>query len=213
MKKLLIVIAEKFTWLLILLFGKMGRISARNRHYWDQLESSGQPFIVLLWHGKMLLPMYVHRNENLSVLISEHQDGELIAQNVKRLGYRTTRGSSTRGGSRAFRDMLRELHNGIKCVILPDGPKGPRHVVKMGAILLAQISGAALIPVTFSAQKPIELKTWDRFTFWWPFSSLCIAYGKPFKIPRRLDGQESEQYRKQVQDEMNKLQEEADAIF
>jgi lysophospholipid acyltransferase (LPLAT)-like uncharacterized protein len=213
MKRLLSLFAEKFAWLLILLFGKMGLISAKNRQYWDQLEFSGQPFIVLLWHGKMLLPMYVHRNENLSVLISEHQDGELIAQNVKRLGYRTTRGSSTRGGTKAFRSMLRELHNGINCVILPDGPRGPRYEVKMGAILLAQISGADLMPVTFSAQKPIVLKTWDRFTFWWPFSRLCIVYGKPIKIPRRLDDHESEQYRKQVEDSMNRLQEEADAIF
>jgi lysophospholipid acyltransferase (LPLAT)-like uncharacterized protein len=212
-KKILFLLASKLAWLLILLFGKTGRITARNRKVWDRLVKSGQPMIALLWHGKMLLPMYWHRHENLSVMISEHQDGELIAQNVKRLGYRTVRGSSTRGGSKAFRQMLKQLKNGDICVILPDGPRGPRQYVKLGAILLAQITDAYILPITFSAGRPVTLKTWDRFTFWWPFSKLCIVYGEPLQIPRRLNEQELEEYRLMVEKQMFMLQEKADAIF
>ncbi|MBN1999352.1 lysophospholipid acyltransferase family protein [candidate division KSB1 bacterium] len=172
-----------------------------------------KPFIVVLWHGKMLLPMYIHRSQNISVMVSEHRDGEMIARSVHRIGYTTVRGSSTRGGSKAVRQMVRQLKNGDTCVILPDGPKGPRHKVKMGVVMIAQLAGADIIPLTFSAAKPISLKSWDRFTFWWPFSKLCMVYGKPIRIPRRMEEGQMEEYRRLIENSLNNLQKEADGLF
>ena len=185
-KELLILIACKLTWLLILFFGKFGRVSVRNKQHWDSLYYQGERFIILSWHGKMLLPIFAHRNLGICAMVSEHDDGEMIAQTIQRLGYTTVRGSSTRGGSKAFRQMLSRLKKGVIGAILPDGPNGPRYEVKLGALLLAQRSDAWLLPVTFSSNKPITLRSWDRFTFWWPFAKLRMAYGEPIRIPRNL---------------------------
>ena len=212
-KEISFVLAEKLSWLLILLFGHLGRIKLINRKYWMQAEASAKPILIVVWHGKMLLPIFVHRNRRIAVMISEHRDGEIIAKTIHRLGYTSIRGSSTRGGSKAFRQMLRQLRSGRICGILPDGPKGPRHEAKMGTVPLAQASGALLLPMTFAAHKPIVFKSWDLFTLWRPFSKLVLVYGRPFSLPRTRNPEEMEEQRLQVQDTLNVLQKEADAFF
>lgn len=212
-KQLLVYIATKISWLLVLAFGQMARIRVKHINYWHKVRKEACGFIYLVWHGKMLLPIYVHRRQNILAMVSEHGDGEVIAQAIVRLGYRTVRGSSTRGGGKAFRSMLRQLRNGAQCTILPDGPQGPRHELKMGAILLAQLSGAYLLPVTFAVQKPITLNSWDRFTLWWPLSKGTILYGKPIKIPRALSRDELEEQRQYVERCLTALEREADEVF
>ncbi|MBN1480242.1 DUF374 domain-containing protein [candidate division KSB1 bacterium] len=212
-KQLLFYIATKISWLLVLALGKMARIRVKHVNNWYKVKNSADGLIFLLWHGKLLLLSYVHRNQNLSVMVSEHGDGEIIAQAIMRMGYRTVRGSSTRGGRKAFREMLRQLKKGEQCVVTPDGPNGPRHEVKMGALLLAQLSGAYLLPTTCAVQKPIYMNSWDRFTLWWPFSRACVLYGEPIKIPRKLSNEELEQQRRFIQDRMMALEKEADEVF
>ncbi|MBN1464871.1 lysophospholipid acyltransferase family protein [candidate division KSB1 bacterium] len=212
-KRLLHYLAIKFAWLFILALGKTARMRVQHAHHWRRAMREKNGLIYLVWHGKMLLPIYVHRRQSISAMVSEHGDGEIIAQTILRLGYRTVRGSSTRGGQRAFRDMLRQLKNGERCTVLPDGPNGPRQQLKMGAILLAQRSGANILPLTFAAQKPIVISSWDRFTLWWPFSKCCVLYGEPIKIPRRLSLDELEAQRSFVEQRMLALEQEADAIF
>ena len=206
-------LVTKLAWLFILLWGKMGRIDLRNRRYLTWLKRNNKRYIYVAWHGRMLLPIYVHRNKKIVAMVSEHSDGEMIAKTIERIGYETVRGSSTRGGSKAFRQLLRALKTNGVGTILPDGPNGPRYKFKMGAVLLAQLSGAYLLPVTYSAQKPITLKSWDRFTLWWPLSKLYVIYGEPMKIPRKSSSEELERYRQAIEDRMNLLQKEADAIF
>lgn len=205
--------ASKFSWLLLLFLGKTGRISVRNGHYMAGLQAKGERIIFILWHGRMMLPIFAQRSLGICAMVSEHQDGEMITQTIHRLGYTTVRGSSTRGGSKAFRQMLMKLKSGVNCAILPDGPRGPRQVLKPGAVLIAQRSGAWLLPMTFSCAKPIVLNSWDRFTLWRPFAKLCLFYGEAIKIPRGLTEDELEVMRKSVEDRMNALQTEADAIF
>lgn len=212
-KAILQYLAIKLAWLLVLGFGKAGRVRVKNMHYRWQAIRRNAGLIYLVWHGKMLMPVYVHRNLGISAMVSEHGDGEIIAQAILRLGYRTVRGSSTRGGQKAFREMLKQLKNGEHCTILPDGPTGPRREFKMGAILLAQRSGATLLPVTFAAQKPIVFNSWDRFTLWWPFTKICVLYGKPLTIPRNLSPDQLEEQRLRVEQHLLRLEEEADAIF
>lgn len=212
-KKIELFVAIKFAWLFILLLCKVARIRYRNLHYYRMAESSGRPYIICTWHGRMLIPVYMLRNKGVVAMVSEHEDGEMIAQTILRLGYRTVRGSSTRGGSKAFRQMLRLLRQGHNCAILPDGPNGPRQQFKMGAILLAQRAGANLLPLTFSAQKPITLRSWDRFTIWKPFSRCIAAFGRPISIPKDLPPDELEAMRTRVENEMNNLVAETDALF
>ncbi len=206
-------IAVKLAWLLILVLGQTGIKKVLNRHYLNISKKSGLPIMFVVWHGTMLLPLYAHRNERVVAMVSQHDDGEIIAQTIIRLGYQTVRGSSTRGGTNAYRLMLQKLKQGHNCTILPDGPTGPRHVFKKGAMLLAQRSGAIIQPLTFSARKPISLKTWDKFTLWYPFTRICLAYGKPLRLPGKMDPQTLESYRMEIENRMNALQEEADDFF
>ena len=212
-KKLLTYIAVKFAWLLIMFLGKSAFISIRNRKYVRASYRTGRPIMFVVWHGHMLLPIYVHRHEKVIAMVSEHNDGEMIARTVERLGFRTVRGSSTRGGSKAYRAMLRALKDGSHCTILPDGPTGPRHEFKMGAVQLAQRAGAVIQPLTFGAKKSIMFKTWDGFTLWRPFSRIALVYGKPITLPRKTTPEELESWRLFVQNRLIELQDEADALF
>jgi len=207
---ILFTLGTRLLWLVILFFGRIGRISVHGRGYYWGAVRSGRPVIIVLWHGRMVLPIYFHRGQGIAAMVSEHRDGEIIAQSVHRLGYTTVRGSSTRGGSRAFRQMLRALRSGTVCTVLPDGPKGPRHVFKLGTVVLAQRSGAFLLPMTFSASRAIVLRTWDRMTFWRPFSRLVVCYGEPIDVPRGVSSGELESCRQEIERRLLALQGKAD---
>lgn len=212
-KALLQFLADKFAWLLILLWEKMARVEVVNRHYLHQAYSTGQGVILAAWHGRMLVPILAHRRQNVAAMVSRHNDGEMIARTIIRLGYETVRGSSSHGGREAFRDMLKLLKAGRTCAILPDGPRGPRCEMKIGTILLAQRGNAVLLPLVFSAQKPIVFKSWDQFTLWKPFSRIRLVYGEPRRVPRKISAKELETVRESFEKQMNELQDSADAIF
>jgi lysophospholipid acyltransferase (LPLAT)-like uncharacterized protein len=212
-KKVVFFLVTKFAWLLILLFGRLGRIRIIDKCHFDDAIADGKKALFTLWHGRMLLPIYVHRNMGINAMVSEHDDGEMIAQTVQKLGYHTVRGSSTRGGSRAFRQMLKAFQAKRWATILPDGPNGPACEFKAGAVMLAQLSGALIVPVCFSAEKKIVMKSWDKFVLWKPFSRLLLFYGQPIKIPRTMSASELESMRLHIQNRMNALQKRADEFF
>jgi len=100
------------------------------------------------------------------VLISQHQDGEIIARIISRFGHRAVRGSSTRGGALALRELIRLGRSGADLVVTPDGPKGPRQVAKLGVIQLAKATGLPIVPLAFSCSKKNSLRagidSWSR---------------------------------------------------
>ncbi|HPG38666.1 MAG TPA: lysophospholipid acyltransferase family protein [bacterium] len=212
-KQFLNLLAMKLAWLFIMALGKSAIKSAHNRKYLHQAYATGKPIMFVIWHGKMLLPMYAHRNEGVAAMVSEHNDGEIIARAMERFGYRTVRGSSTRGGTKAYRNMLKVLKSGNHCTMTPDGPTGPRYVFKIGALQLAQRAGAVLLPLTFSAKNPVVLKSWDAFTLWKPFGKVCLAYGPPLFLPDTADADTLELCRLDIQQRMMDLQKEADDLF
>ncbi len=117
-------------------------------------------------------------------LISPSRDGELGARVVQRLGGHPVRGSSTRTGALAMKELFQALmKEGVSPVINPDGPKGPRFRCKPGAILLAQMSGRELLPMAFHASRA-TLFHWDKFVLPWPFARVAIAVGEPWLVPR-----------------------------
>lgn len=211
--RLKFVLATKLGWLFILAMGKLVRVRAVGLHRWRQALASGKGVLVMIWHGRVLLPIYLHRKQGIIPMISLHEDGEMIARTVQRLGYGTIRGSSTRGGREAFHEMLAALKKGAVCAIMPDGPRGPRHYLKPGAIHLAHRSGALLVPVTFSCDRPILAKSWDRFMLWRPFARAVIFYGHPISVPPSLTDTELEQLRQRVEEQMIALERQADGYF
>jgi lysophospholipid acyltransferase (LPLAT)-like uncharacterized protein len=213
-KRLVFWLATRLGWLLILALGHLTRIRFAGREHFEWLRENNKPFIFCIWHGKILIPIFVHRNQNVHAMVSRHVDGEMIAQTLHRLGIRTIRGSSTRGAPRATVEMIRALKRGTVCAIMPDGPKGPRHVFKPGAITMAQKSGAYLLPFTFACSNPFRFaKSWDRFTLPLPFSQSVAIYGEPIAVPADLPEEAFENFRLMVEGKMLELEKDAEMYF
>lgn len=140
------------------------------------------PGIWMFLHGNILMAAHVHRDHGHPILISTHRDGEIIAQVAERMGFRTIRGSSTRGGTRAVLEMLRE-HRDRPLAVTPDGPRGPRASVKPGLVQLAARGGWPLIPLGFAAARARRLDSWDRFTIPRPFTRIVCVPGDPIAVP------------------------------
>ena len=148
----------------------------------DDLRGAKRNFIFSLWHGQLLPLLWHHRDEGVVLLISEHRDGELVARAAQSLGYALVRGSTTRGADRALISVIRELQAGREVAITPDGPKGPAGKYAPGALIAAQRSDAAILPVVAVADRAWRLKSWDGFMIPKPFARITVAYGKPTRV-------------------------------
>lgn len=163
------------------------RVERIGLEHYDALRSAGRNVIFVLWHGRLLPLSWFHRDWKLVTLISASADGEYIARIVRRWGYDVVRGSSSRRGSEALRDLVRSVRSGRSLAITPDGPRGPRERMKPGPLLIARLTGAPLLPVSASADRAWWFEGWDRFLVPRPFSRVAIAYGEPVWIPRDAD--------------------------
>lgn len=169
------------------------------------------PSIVAFWHGRMFLLPFALKEyaEKVAILISRHRDGELIAQIVEKMGFKTVRGSAGKGkgGERAFKEMVKLIEEGYTVAITPDGPKGPREVAKPGVAKLAIKTGVPVYPLTFSANRKFNLNSWDRFLIPYPFSKCRVILGEPVN-PENFKSEE--ELRKEIELKLKELTEEAD---
>jgi lysophospholipid acyltransferase (LPLAT)-like uncharacterized protein len=147
-----------------------------------RLRAAKRPIIFALWHGQMLPLLYKHRGEGVTVLISEHGDGEIIARIAMHYGFRTVRGSTSRGAARALLELVREVKNGNELAITPDGPRGPAKSFAPGTLVVAQRSGAPIVPAVAHASSAWRLGSWDRFMIPKPFARITVAYGPALEI-------------------------------
>jgi len=138
---------------IIRLLGWTMRIRTEGAEQVDALYQQGHHLIIAFWHGRQLMMPLTYRGTGAHILISQHRDGELIHRIVSRFGFRSVRGSTTRGGASALRNLIRLGRNGADLVVTPDGPKGPRHVAQMGVVQLAQVTGLPIVPLAFSCSK------------------------------------------------------------
>jgi hypothetical protein len=176
------------------------------------LLDGDRPYIVAFWHGRMVLmrAAWPGRPQDLHMLISEHADGQLIAKGMQSLGFSTITGSTRRRGVRALREMTRRLRGGAVVGITPDGPKGPRMRVKIGAIAAAQANGVPILPVSGAATNGFTLNTWDRFCLVLPFGRGLLLWGRPLDAPAEAAGAARERLRLALETELNRLTGEAD---
>lgn len=148
----------------------------------DELRARRQPVIFACWHGELLPLLWFHRGQGISVLVSEHRDGEIIARIAQRIGFGTVRGSTSRGGGRALLAMVRVLGDGGDIAVTPDGPRGPAHSYAPGALIAAQRAGAPILPATVHVDRAWRLRSWDRFMIPKPFARITVAYGPPTRV-------------------------------
>lgn len=171
----------------IRLLGATWRVRVLGDDQWCALREGGTPILLSLWHGDLLPLAWAHRNQDMVVMVSEHRDGEVIAQVLERLGFGTTRGSSTRGGARALLGMIRSLQDGHVGAVTPDGPRGPRHSIQQGVIAAARRAGARVVAIGVAMSHGWRLKTWDGFAIPGPFARVCVAYSDPVTVSETGD--------------------------
>ena len=164
-----------------------------------QLWQQGQPVIVSSWHDQLLMIPRGYAGPGGQILISRSRDGELIARTVSWLGHHAVRGSSSRGGTAAFKQLLRLAKQPYDIGITPDGPRGPRHQIKDGVVQLARLSGRAVVPVAVVSSRGHRFASWDRFLLPFPFSRMVYSYGEPLYCAREDDPQ---QFKQQLQQAM-----------
>ncbi len=163
------------------------RLDVEGEEKLNRLRSRGQKVIYTFWHGQMLILTFTHRYQDIHILISDHRDGEIIAQVTRRLGFSSVRGSTSSGGVKAVLNILTKLNNRYDMAITPDGPLGPRWKVQQGALYIAQKTGLPIIPVATGTDRYWEFETWDRFRIPKPFSRALLLYGDPVIVSADLD--------------------------
>lgn len=144
------------------------------------LIEKNRSFILVTWHGKVLSVFKYFSKKNYTGLASKSKDGGLIVDVGEKMGYKFVRGSSGKGGSAAYQDMADLLKkSSTQLIITPDGPTGPEHVPKPGAVRLARESGVPVIPVIGHASRSWTLKNWHTFYISKPFSKIKLVVGQP----------------------------------
>jgi lysophospholipid acyltransferase (LPLAT)-like uncharacterized protein len=185
------------------------RFGSEHRDRFDRLAARG-PTLYALWHGRLLPLTYYHRHRGIAALISQSADGEYIARMVEGWGFDTVRGSSSRGGGEALREVVRRVRAGQSMAITPDGPRGPRQKVQPGVIIAAQLTGAPILPVVAGCSRAWWPGGWDRFCVPKPFSRVQVLYGEPHFVPRTADEDEIREHAAQLERDMNGLIEQVD---
>jgi len=145
------------------------------KHIW----ASGQHVVLATWHDQLLMMPLCYAGPGAKTLISHSKDGELIARVVEHFGVGAVRGSSSRGGKAAFRELLRLSKEPLDLGITPDGPTGPRHQLKEGVVQLAKISGRPIVPLAFACSRGHRFQSWDRFLLPYPWGKAVCRYGEP----------------------------------
>jgi lysophospholipid acyltransferase (LPLAT)-like uncharacterized protein len=166
-------------------------------------------YIAALWHNRLLLISHVLKKffpqRPGAGLISASRDGDLIADVTKRFGFDVVRGSSSRMGASALRELGEVLASGRDVLITPDGPRGPVYQLGPGIVFLAQRTGAPVIPVNMEYSSCWRVKSWDRFIIPKPFSKIRVVIGEPQQIRSTSSDEDFEQERLRLQNVMMSL--------
>ena len=192
------------TGLLSALFAttKVRRIGEDN---YRRFREEGTPVIFVFWHGQLLPRIHYHRREDIVVLVSEHADGEYITRVLLRNGFRAVRGSSTRGGTKGLRALIRSARRGHDLALTPDGPKGPVRVFKPGALAAAQVTGLPIIPMAVGVTSGWRFRSWDGFLVPRPLSTIHIEYGPPVYVAREAERETLDLLGRQLGDTLNTM--------
>lgn len=167
-------------WLYLHFVGFTSRVRIRLHPAAEPFISQKKSCVFAFWHRHQLMMCYEHRHRGVRVLVSRSKDGELIAQALHRFGYKTIRGSSTRGGATALAELMDAVSSGAQAAVTPDGPKGPFRSVQPGVAVLAEKTGAPIIPCGWAGSRVKEIsKAWDRFLIPLPFGRYEIIFGDP----------------------------------
>ena len=215
----LIGVAARLARWVMLLLGRTWKIEvvAGGEHL-EALLAEPRPVLLSFWHNRAFAFSYfayqrLHRRGlDITLLASQSRDGELVTRVCKRWGLNTVRGSASRGGTAALRGLHRAItRRGSSPIMIPDGPRGPLYRFKVGVAVLAQTSGAPILPLGIAAGRFFTLGSWDRMIVPWPFSKLAITVGEPQNVSRGLCAEELESERQRLEQLIDDLTLQAEA--
>ncbi|MEM5517408.1 lysophospholipid acyltransferase family protein [Henriciella sp. AS95] len=187
-------------WAYMVLCARTIRWTVEGSEGFKQAWQADNGLVVAAWHSRVLLLPTIWskiarklppKQYRTAMLISLSRDGEAVAKAIDHLGLESVRGSSThkrkkkdKGGLAALAEASRRLRSGSVMCITPDGPRGPAETVQPGPIVLAQRTGAAIIPYALDCRPVNRLNTWDRFMIPIPFSKGAMVIGEPIFIDK-----------------------------
>ncbi len=189
------------------------RITVEGEEPYRLLRDQRKPVILMVWHGRLFITPFFFRNRGIMPMISPSGDGELLVRLAAGWGYTFLRGSGSHSMLKAWATLKDELAQGGEVVIVPDGPKGPGRKIKPGALKLSQVTGAPIVPFSFSAARRKIFGSWDGFLLPWPFQRLVAIYGEPFPVDPGLKDEAFEQERLRIENLLRELDERADRYF
>ena len=209
-----------------LLGGYMGFVGATTRferlglEHIEPIRAGGEGLIGAIWHSRIMLSpaIWPKGAQPAKVLISRSGEGDAIARAAAVNGVGAVRGSSlnmkkrekSKGAMSGFREMVRFIRSGGCMAIMPDGPRGPRMRIGLGPLMIAQMSGAPIIPATWSVRWGKAFNSWDRFLLPFPFGKGVIAYGEPLIVPKEADADRLEALRAELEARLIALTQDAD---
>jgi lysophospholipid acyltransferase (LPLAT)-like uncharacterized protein len=207
--------AKRLGWLGYTLARGLGRTVRLHVAGWEPIErhlQAGTGAVMVSWHGRTLIPANFMRGKGVLAMISLSRDGDIQNEIFTRFGFRTLRGSTSRGGVRAALEAAREVRHGAVLAFTPDGPRGPSGKFQPGALLIAQKARAPIYPAGVGAHPRILLPTWDRYLIPSPFARAAFLIGDPVWVPEDADKDDFARLAEQLEQTINALQDRAEAI-
>lgn len=194
-------------WLVMHIIGFTSRLKIVGYEYFKELLDHDQGFIMAIWHGRTMLPIYTYRGMGIWGITALSKDGEIQTRLINRFGYRTVRGSTNRGGIKAALAAAKKLGEGGILAITPDGPNGPVYKVQDGIIFLAQRANCPILPLGVGIRNQIKASSWDSYALPLPFAKSAIIFGKPIWAKEPEEGNKS--LKQVLKEELDRLQREA----
>jgi lysophospholipid acyltransferase (LPLAT)-like uncharacterized protein len=201
----------------LLIYGLARLLTSTMRFRWERdiglLSQQGRPYIFCVWHNRLPLSLMMYRRFvetanapfRLAALVSASRDGALMTKVLERFNVEPARGSSSRRGREALLELALWTERGYDIAFAPDGPRGPKYEMKPGIVVLAQMTGRAIVPASYHLNRKITLKSWDRLQIPLPFSTCVFSYSDPIRVPREFREEGREQIRAQIEVELRKL--------
>lgn len=209
--RILIRAADLVFFILIRVLGRTVKFEIEGWQNWEAASQDGRVPIYTFWHNRVFLSTYFWQRRRIVVMTSRSFDGEYIARFIQRFGYGAARGSSTRGATGAVVEMVRLMRAGCPTAFTIDGPKGPRYVAKMGAVLLAKKTGNPILPFTITAEKLWEAKkSWDGFQVPKPFTRARVDIAPPIYVAADANEDELKAKRDELQRALDEINQRGD---
>ncbi len=192
----------RFLYHFLRIYGRTFRLRIENEARWQQLIEAGTPVLLCTWHQQFFSAIRHFKRYakyQPALMISRSRDGAIIAAVAGQSGWKAVRGSSSRGGKPALRSMIRHLECSKLAAHILDGPTGPMGVVKAGAIRLAHVAQATIVPFSISARWALYFNSWDRFMLPLPFSRVTLRFSDPVWFAPTNDPEDFERQRARLE--------------